>query len=464
MFRPMKSNALQVAAACATLLPLGAVTTRAQSNDALLNKLVSKGVLTTKEADELKKEADAGFDKAYRTRTGLPDWVTSLKIYGDVRGRWDSIQFENDDKGLPNVDRQRYRVRARIGLTATFQDNLELGFRLTSADTDNASTATLGQGGNPLSGNATLQNGGSKKYSFIDLAYGKWSPIKNDNWTLSATVGKMENPFSFSDLVIDNDYTPEGAALQLAYKLNDMHSFKLAGGAFIIDEVNQGANASSDPILVGAQARWDAKWTKHLESSLGVAALSLSDTENLGNGAVPNTNVGNTRHGGTNSNAGLLVNNYNPLIADAAVTYWFDSMPIYKGRFPIRAFGTLLHNPSAEHRNTGWEAGLAVGKAGKKGTWELAYRFRRLEADAIYEELPDDDFGAFYATGLTGSGKGAGYGAGTNVKGHTVTASYSPYDAFRLSVTYFRAELIDALPKNSESDTGRLFLDATWKF
>ena len=59
---------------------------------------------------------------------------------------------------------------------------------------------------------------------------------------------------------------------------------------------------------------------------------------------------------------------------------------------------------------------------------------------------------------------GSGYGAGTNVRGHTVKASYSPFDALMLSITYFRAELIDQVAPGGESDTGRLFVDATWKF
>lgn len=129
----------------------------------------------------------------------------------------------------------------------------------------------------------------------------------------------------------------------------------------------------------------------------------------------------------------------------------------------MRLFGTYLYNPSAPSRNQGWEAGLGFGKAGKKDTWELTYRYRYLGADAMYEELPDDDFGAYYSAGLAGSGKGAGYGGGTNVRGHTVKASYSPYDALLLSVTYFRSDLIhDAA--GGDSDTGRLFVDATWKF
>src|SRR5688572_27333543 len=138
----------------------------AQSTDALLNKLVQKGYLTKEEADDLKKEGDSGFDKAYRARTGLPDWVTQLKLYGDLRGRWDFIKTDNDAPGVsePNKDRSRFRYRFRVGATAQMKDNLELGFRLTSAEPN-------GFGGDPISGNASFQDNGSKKFIYIDLAY-----------------------------------------------------------------------------------------------------------------------------------------------------------------------------------------------------------------------------------------------------------------------------------------------------
>ena len=48
----------------------------------------------------------------------------------------------------------------------------------------------------------------------IDTAYGKWTPINNGTWMLSATFGKMDKPFQASPMVFDADYTPEGAALQ----------------------------------------------------------------------------------------------------------------------------------------------------------------------------------------------------------------------------------------------------------
>ena len=95
---------------------------------------------------------------------------------------------------------------------------------------------------------------------------------------------------------------------------------------------------------------------------------------------------------------------------------------------------------------------------------EVGYRFERLEADAWYEELVNDDFGAFAQNAPLNSGLGGGYRAGTNVRGHIAKASYSPADAFTLSVSYYFTELIHPIPAGSESQTGRLFVDAIWKF
>ena len=45
----------------------------AQANDALLDKLVDKGILTTKEAQELRDESDKGYTTAFQAKTGMPD-------------------------------------------------------------------------------------------------------------------------------------------------------------------------------------------------------------------------------------------------------------------------------------------------------------------------------------------------------------------------------------------------------
>src|SRR6266542_2525120 len=79
----------------------------AQSSDALLNKLVSKGILTSKEAEELKNDDKDTAKKTVVTGLGLPEWVTGLKFYGDFRGRFEEQTAESDQYHT----RPRYRYR-----------------------------------------------------------------------------------------------------------------------------------------------------------------------------------------------------------------------------------------------------------------------------------------------------------------------------------------------------------------
>jgi hypothetical protein len=447
----MKLTHLKFAAmaASAAAVALYSHSAQAQSADALLDKLVDKGILSTKEANELRDETDAGFRKAYQVKSGMPDWVNSLKLNGDFRGRYEHFSSEND----AFIDRSRFRYRLRLGLVATIKDNFEVGLRLTSSE------PTGSFGGDPISGNTTFQDNGSKKFVYVDLAYGKWSFVNTKSLTESITIGKMENPFVFSDMVFDGDYTPEGAGYNATFRLNDKHSFKLNAGAFVLDELG---SDSKDPWMYGAQVRWDATWSTRIATTMGLAGLNMVNENSLTNGAVPAINRGNSRNAGT----GALANNYNPIVADAALTYTFvDGIPmVYAAPFPVRFTGEYMNNLAASDRETAWAVGVTFGKSGKKGLWEVGYRFKDLGGDAWYEEFTDSDFGAYYQGTFPNSGSGAGYGSGTNVRGHVVKASYTPFDALTLGITYFRTHLIDEAPGGSKSDMTRLQADAVWKF
>lgn len=432
----------------------------AQSVDSLLDKLVDKGVLSVKEANDLREESDKDFSKAYAAKSGMTDWVSALKFNGDLRGRYESFYFDN----AAGVDRQRFRYRMRFGVTATMADNFEAGFRLSSGE-----AATGGSGGDPISGNTTFGDNASKKFVYLDLAYLKWTPLRTSEWQGSATIGKMENPFQFSDMVFDGDYTPEGAGMQLGYTINDHHTLKFNGGAFVLDEI--GAQ-SEDPYLYGGQARLESVWNNRWSSSVGVGWLAIENEQALANtvggtvNPVPNQNRGNTRGPSANTSVGPLVDalvyDFHPVIADASVTYTMDEFWHYKAAFPIKLAADFMHNPNAGTENTAWSAGVTFGKAGKKGLWELSYRYKYLEADAWYEELTDSDFGAYYQAAPVGGA--AGYGSGTNVKGHVIKASYSPYNALTLSATAFFTDLINQSPAASESSASRFQVDAVLKF
>jgi hypothetical protein len=442
---------------------------QAQSSDALIDKLVEKGIITSKEAEDLRDEADKGYHSAFQVNTGMPDWVTSMKFGGDVRGRYENFNSSNP----AFVDRNRFRYRLRFGAVATLKDNFEVGLRLTSSE------PTGSFGGDPISGNTTFSDNASKKFVYIDQAYGRWNAINGPVMSAIFTIGKMENPFVLSDMVFDADYTPEGAAQQFAFALSETHKLSFNLGEFVLDEIS---NSNSDPFLFGAQIRLDSAWSKEIATSLGVSALAITDSQSLRgsfttpartasiggttyeldranttDATVPDVNRGNTR-----SADGFLLNNFNPIIADASVTYTLKSFPMYHGAFPIKFGGEFMHNPGAERNNNGYWAGAQFGKSGKKGLWDLSYRWKHLEGDAWWEELTDSDFGALYQSAPAGGRNG--YGSGTNVEGHIVKASYSPFASFTVSLTYFATTLIDETPADSKSDVGRLQLDAIWKF
>ncbi len=448
--------AIIAAIACAT-----SSSVQAQSGDALIDKLVEKGILTTDEANGLRDEVDKGFTQAYQVKTGMPDWVTSLKLSGDLRSRYEGFFSDNSQF----AERNRFRYRLRAGFTAVLKDDFEVAFRLTSSEPSGSF------GGDPVSGNTTLSGNGSKKFIYLDLAYVKWAPLHEKDWNVSTTFGKMENPFTFpSSLVFDKDYTPEGLAADVSYRFDEHQTLRWTGGAFALNELR---DTTKDAYMYGTQLRLNSVWSKQISSSLGAGFFGLQNpsflvgkppkpTDALATDQVPDQQRGNSRDA-----AGNLLYEYNPIYIDAALTYAFESAPFYTGPFPITVAGDFLHNPAVSEKNEGYSMGIHFGKAGKKKTYEVAYRFIELQADAWYEETTESDFGAFYEGAPVGGR--AGYGAGTNVRGHVVKLSYSPYDQLTLALTLFLTHLIDESPArpisvDSNSDMKRLQVDAVWRF
>jgi hypothetical protein len=439
---PAKTAFFAGAAALMALTPQ----TRAQSSmDALLNKLEQKGVLTVDEAKEMKAENEtnsiADINAAMNSKFPTPDWVTSYKFSGDFRGRFDDMSSGNP----AIVDRDRLRYRLRAGLTIDMTDNLEVGFRVASGDN------SQGVPSSPLSNNQTLNSDGSKKPLYIDTAYGRWTPINDGTWMAVLTFGKMVEPFDTSPMVFDPDYTPEGGALQTAYKLNDHQSFRFNSAAFVLDEIK---SSTRDPFMFGGQIFWDAKWTSRIGTTLGVSAYDIINEVNLAGPTVYDTNLGNTTAGGH------FAAHFNPVVVSGSATYTLDSFPLYAGAFPIKLGGEYMDNPATAGNNKGWWGGLTLGKSGKKGTWDLSYRYQRLEANAWWDQIVDDDNAAAFPTSATA----AGLAGGTNIKGHLVKLDYSLTDALTFSFTCYVNDLINNPVTTAKTDAIHAMADLMWKF
>ncbi|MGA2854630.1 MAG: putative porin, partial [Verrucomicrobiota bacterium] len=284
---------------------------------------------------------------------------------------------------------------------------------------------------------------------YIDTAYGKWTPINDGTWMVAGTIGKMAQPLDVSAMVFDPDNTPEGDALQTSYKLNDTQSFRFNSAAFVLDEIKTSAR---DPFMYGGQLFWDAKWTSKVNTTLGVSAYDIVNTENLT--AAYDTNVGNTPA------AGPFAYSFNPIVASGSVTYMLDSFPLYPGAFPVKFAGEYMKNPGAPSNNTGWWGGLTLGKSGKKGTWDLSYRYQRLEADAWWDQIVDDD----NAAAVPATAVAAGLAGGTNIKGHLVKFNYSIFDSLTFSFSAYINNLINNPVPGQKTDAVHVMADLMWKF
>jgi hypothetical protein len=391
--------------------------------------------------------------KEGRSLFKMPDWLTSVKLINDLRLRYDGIYAPDPDF----VTRQRVRPRLRLGGMATLKDDFEIGFRL-------ASTPSVGKdsGGDPLSTNQTLEDNGSRKPVGVDWVFARWTPIHTPRWTGSFTAGKMENPPNYSENVFDVDYTPEGFAEQFSYRPHANHTVGTYLGQYFLDEI---ALSGKDPFLFLEQLRLDSKWTRHVSSSFGVSGLSITSPENLTTASVPDSNHGNTR-----TAAGVLVNDYQLLIADGSITWNLDSFPLYQGPFPIKLAGEFIQNFGASRDHIGYAFGPSFGRVSQtgkvqKGNWEVSYRYHELPGDANYEELTASDNGTFYRhrpVGEPGSGSfRPTFLNGLNLRGHAFRVAYAPFDSLVLDA---RVWLNQAIREVDAPEGVRVLVDLVWKF
>jgi len=419
---------------------------RAQSSmDALLDKLEQKGVLTVDEARELRSENVTNsmddFNRELNSKFSMPDWVTNYKLSGDFRGRYDDQS--SDDPAI--VERDRLRYRLRVGLTMIMLDNFEVGFRLGSGDN------SQGNPSSPLSNNQTLNGNASKKPLYIDTAYAKWMAINNDTLMTALIFGKMVQPLDVSPMVFDPDYTPEGGAVQTTFKFNDQQSVRLNGAALVLDEIK---TSTRDPFLFGGQIFWDANWTPKLASTLGFSIYNIVNKTNLS--TTYDSNTGNTLA----TSIGPVVADFTPVVVGGSVTYTLDSFPLYPGPIPIKFAGEYMDNLGATANNKGWWGGVTVGKSGKKGTWDISYRYQVLDADAWWDQIVDDDNVAAFPTSPTS----ALLAGGTNIKGHLIKFNYSPLDFLTFTFTCYLNSLINNPLPPSKTAAIHAMADVMLKF
>ncbi|MEQ1622073.1 MAG: putative porin [Methylococcales bacterium] len=258
-------------------------------------------------------KADAKSEK-WGIPGALPEWVSKIRISGDVRFRGQDDFFGANNPGqtpanpyldylsinkeggriaardkneeLLNTSRDRLsiRERVRLGIDADITEGLKAGFRLS---TSNISS--------PVSVDQKLGNTGQSYDFVIDRAFLQYDyKPDNSNKSFSLYGGRIINPWMSTDLVYDQDLSFEGFAgtFRLGFNQNDpvVKNYQAPAatsqsrgginlgpqtpntvfatlGLFPLQEVNL---STSDKWLFGGQL--GADWLVRKDSRLKVAA------------------------------------------------------------------------------------------------------------------------------------------------------------------------------------------------
>jgi len=499
------------AQAAATPVPLDPYTGAPQGQDTRVTYIpenVRKDL-----RDEIRQELMAQAREENWGTQEVPDWTRTFRLFGDFRGRYEWTNFGDRNQtsalftnynsinaGSPydvtnaaqqfpplyNVDkdRERPRIRARVGAEIMLGEGFNAGFRIASGDNNS-----------PTSTNQTLgANGGNfSKYSiWLDRAFLSYDagPRLGDGQELTFFAGRFDNPFFSTEVQWDDDIGFDGLAVRGKVNLvEDRLSTFFSGGIFPIfnTDFNFSSNQpekyeSTDRFLYAAQVGIDWKINDDWKAKVGLAYYDFKNVEGeLSSPYIPlnSSDEGDTDHrrliSGQRGNTRMPLRNIvpNPANNNGAINQWqyyglasefrnltltgkleydrfeeikfallgevtknlgFDESEVadraFSGGRPGR---TLLNSPDDfEGGDMAWNVAFQVGKPGltKRGDWMASLGYRYVESDAVLDGFTDSDFG----------------GGGTNLKGFTLGGSYALSPSVRIGARWMSADEIDGPP------------------
>jgi hypothetical protein len=452
----------------AVLALAGTQTAKAQGGDAILDMLTKKGVITQKEANDVRSQMDTQTAQAVElhNKGKFSSWLDSVTFSGDFRLRAEDFMFEDYRN---TTDRLRFRYRLRLGMDFQYQDWAKVTLRLASGEA---------APGDPVSTNQSMTDTFKKKPLTIDAAYVTIQP-PGWNW-IKVMGGKMDiptwQPKFNSPMVYDFDVTPEGVAEQLQYVFGDKQQYRVFGefGQYILKEIS--SNNSREPYVVDLQAGIEAKFggdyakNPKLKTTVAGGYFFTHNLKNTGYAFGDSPNTGNANGSGSSTNNYFA--DFSVLYGRGEIAYELSSKPFLGTPSLLTLCGEVDFNMKNAYENLtssgqtldkdqrlGWTAQLAFGNAKKKGEWQVAYQYKYMQADAVWDALTDSDWGT----------------GGTDRQGHVVKGTYCFADWWQMNCTMFITHKISdransghntvgAIGANHGQDMMRLQVDSVFKF
>ena len=348
-------------------------------------------------------------------------WSDRVKLDGDFRYRYETIDVEGSEK------RRRNRIRARTNVTAKVADNIDVGFGLATGGED------------PVSTNQTLGGGGSSKSIALNLAYVDWEAIDG----LHLLAGKFKNPLTRvggQSLMWDGDWTPEGLALK--YKRDWF--FVNAFGSFLESDSKDNNDSFAWGSQFGASGTFgDVKLTG------GVAYYDIEakgKRTSFGDPSDPDDFYGNTAVEASGLACGSNAGTECVYLYDYKLTEVFAEASFELGSWPVSLFADYVNNSDAMGNDTGWTVGTKIGQTKERGQMQFSYLYADKGADSMLGVVTDSDFG----------------GGGTDSKGHWLQFNYGVSKSWTIGAQYFINEI--DLSTGSKRDYDRLMIDMQWRW
>lgn len=458
--------------------------------------------------DEVKQELMAEAREEKWGASNAPEWTSRIRPFGDIRGRYEGIFFgdNNDNTGsFPNFnaintgqpfdtsgtqfspqynvdqDRERARLRARIGADVTLDEKFTAGVRLAT-----------GENNSPVSPNQSLgaSGGNFSKYSiWLDRAFLAYDAWKNEEHELSFLAGRFNNPFFSTEVMWDDDLGFDGLAAKGRTKINDNLSAFGAGGLFPVfnTDLNFATNQpakfeSQDKWLYGAQVGVEWKINEDLKAKFGTAYYDFRNVEGkLSSPFVPLTpndegDTDATRPSfAQRGNTYMALRNITPTAAnDFGTKYQYQYYGLATPFRVLSATGRLDYDPfdslkfaltGEVMKNLAFDAGEIGAKAvnnrngaglgsfdGGDTAWNLEFQFghtelekpwdwmagigyRYVESDAVVDGFTDSEFG----------------GGGTNVQGFTLGGVMAVSPNVRLGVKWMSSDEVSGPPLSTDT-------------
>jgi hypothetical protein len=360
-----------------------------------------------------------------------PLWAEKVKVKGDFRYRYEHIR--DDSRGNDRDDnRNRNRIRARVGLEAMLNDEIDLGFQLSTGEVVDANG---NDEGDPVSNNQSLKNAWSLKNIWLSEAYFDYHPTYAPG--LSLLGGKVKRPFVTpvdSELIWDSDVYPEGGVIAYHKPLDQLELFASGYGFWVVERAREG-----DSGMFGGQGGAKYNLTVLDDKAYIMAGGSYYDFGSVEGEQffVEDDPFGNTEDP---LEPGVFAEDFN-------LVNLFGEFGFHVRGLPVAAFADYVVNTAANDEDTGWSLGFKLGKAKDPRTWEARYLYKKVEKDAVFGTFTDSDFG----------------GGGTNAEGHEINLVYALSKNWSVAATYFHND-INIASGEQEDDFQRVQLDMMFKF